>query len=235
MALAITRIDFGDGTVVAPPATSECQARPVQVPGLVNSVAVIHSYSQAGDHTIKIWSRLGCRADQSSEYTTTRLYSYLAAPAQAASWPRCQPGQLAATVIGLGVAGGNAGIEVVLRNTSKKACNLDGYPGLQLLGAKGEALPTTVYRGSAYVFPAISPHLVGLAPDQNTSFDVGYGDNPAGNPPPPYQQACPAVTQLSIIPPGDTTALLATAAISPCDGALTTSPLVPGIVPIPFQ
>jgi Protein of unknown function (DUF4232) len=235
VALAITRIDFGDGSGVAPPGTGECENRPVQAPDLVNSIAVTHTYAMPGDHTIKLWTHLGCGADQSSEYSTTSVYTYPAAPAQAARWPRCTPNQLTATVTELGVAAGNAGVEVVLRNTSTESCSLKGYPGLQLLGTGGAALPTTVDRGPAYVFGTVAPHLVGLAPGQPASFDVGYGDNPVGNPPPPYQQACRAATQLSIIPPDDTSALRAATSVAPCQGWLTTSPVVPGTAPIPFQ
>ena len=234
-ALVITRIDFGDGTVVAPPDAGTCQARPVQDPGLVNSVAVPHIYAQPWDHTIQIWSRLGCGVDQSTEYNTTTAYSFPAAPTQATSWPRCQPAQLTATVTDLGVAAGNVGSEVVLRNTSTESCSLEGYPGLQLLSTGGAALPTTVTRDPSQLYGTVSPHLVGLAPGQSASFDIGYGDNPTGNPPSPYQQACPAATQLSIIPPGDTTALRATTPIAPCQGWLTTSPVVPGTDRIPSQ
>lgn len=234
-ALTITRIDFGDGTVVVPPAVGGCRPRPVQTPEIVNSAAVTHSYTAPGDHTIQIWSHLGCGADQSSEYNTTTVYSFPAAPAQARGWQRCQSAQLAATVTDLGVAAGNTGIEVVLRNTSTKPCSLEGYPGLQLLDAQGAGLPTTVDHAPDQLFGMVLPHLVGLAPGQAASFDVGYGDNPTGNPPPPYQQACPTATQLSIFPPGDTTALSARTAIAPCEGWLTTSPVVPGTIRIPSQ
>jgi hypothetical protein len=234
-ALVITRIDFGDGTVINPPDPGGCHARPVQTPGLVNSIEVSHTYAQAGDHTIQIWSRMGCGANQSMEYSTTTNYSFAAAPAKAKSWPRCQPTQLAASVTDLGAAAGNVGIEVVLRNTSTRSCSLEGYPGLQLLNASGVALPTTVSRSPSQLFGTVSPHLVGLAPGQSASFDLGYGDNPTGNPPPPYQQACPTATQLSIIPPGVTTALRAATSIAPCEGFLTTSPVVPGTTRIPSQ
>lgn len=234
-ALVITRIDFGDGTVINPPDSGGCHPRPVQTPGLVNSIEVSHSYTQAGDHTIQIWSRLGCGTDQSMEYTTTTNYSFPAAPAQAKSWQRCQPFQLSASVTDLGVAAGNVGVEVVLRNTSTKSCSLEGYPGLQLLNASSSTLPTTVSRLPSQLFGTVSPHLVGLTPGQSASFDIGYGDNPTGNPPPPYQQACPTATQLSIIPPGDTTSLGVTTSIAPCQGFLATSPVVPGTTRIPSQ
>ena len=233
--LVITRIDFGDGTVITPPDTGSCEARPVQPPGLVNSIPLTHIYARPGDHTIQIWSQWGCGADQSTEYNSTTAYSFPAAPSQATGWPRCQPTQLTATVNDLGVAAGNAGIEVVLRNTSTGPCSLKGYPGLQLLGTRGVALPTTLTRSPSQLFGTVLPHLVGLVPGQTASFDVGYGDNPTGNPPPPYQQACPAATQLSIIPPDDTTALRARTSIAPCQGWLTTSPVVPGTALIPSQ
>jgi hypothetical protein len=93
-------------------------------------------------------------------------------------------------------------------------------------------LPTTSWGGS-FLFPALGPHLVGLAPAQTASFDLEYGDNPAGNPP-PYQHACLAAATLVIIPPDDFTSLRVIAKIAACNGDLTVSAVVPGTTPIPF-
>lgn len=132
-------------------------------------------------------------------------------------------------------ATGHVGVQVVLRNVSAVPCHLYGFPGLQLLNADGVALPTVTHWGGSFLFPALSPHLVGLAPAQKASFDLAYVDIPIGNPPPSYQHACPAATTLAIIPPDGFTSLSTTANISPCNGDLSVSPVVPRTTRIPFD
>ena len=233
-ALAIVRVGFGDGSgVITLPATP-CDADPVRRFRLVDSPPVSHRYARPGQHTIRIWSRLGCGAGQPVQSSTTTVYVFPSAPPAAAGWPRCQPGQLTATLTSMGAATGHVGVDIVLRNVSAVPCHLYGFPGLQLLSASGAPLPTTASWGGSFLFPALPPHLVGLAPGQKASFDLEYGDMPFGNPPPPYQQACPTAAALVIIPPDDFTSLTAAVTIAPCYGALSVSPVVPGTAHIPF-
>jgi len=235
MPLVVTRADFGDGSgIITFPATT-CRADPVRPYGLVNSPPVSHRYARPGQHTIRIWARLGCGPDQPVQSDTAMVYAYRSAPLAAASWPRCQPGQLSAALASIGAATGHVGVQIVLRNVSAAPCHLYGFPGLQLFNASGVALPTVTHWGGSFLFPALSPHLVGLAPAQKASFDLAYVDIPIGNPPPPYQQACPAATTLAIILPDDFTSLSITANISPCNGDLSVSPVVPGTTRIPFD
>lgn len=134
----------------------------------------------------------------------------------------------------MGVATGHVGVEIVLRNVSAVPCHLYGFPGLQMLDASGAALPTTTHWGGSFLFPALGPDLVGLGSGQRASFDVAYIDLPIGNPPPPYQQACPEAATLVVIPPDDFTSLRVAAKIAPCQGDLAVSPVVPGTARIPF-
>lgn len=231
--LAVAWADFGDGSGVTAVPAGTCQARPVRRSGEVNSAAVSHRYALPGRHTIRIWARLGCGTTQSVQYTTTTVFSYPSAPPGASAWQRCQPGQLSATLVSLGVATGNVGAQIVLRNVSALPCHLYGFPGLQMLSASGAPLPTTTHWGGSFMFPALRPHLVGLRTAQTASFDLAYGDVPTSNL--PYQQACPAAATLVIIPPDDVTSLQATARIAPCEGDLDVSPVVPGTIPIPFN
>lgn len=231
--LAVAWVDFGDGSGVGAGPAGPCLARPVQQFGVVNSAAVSHRYARPGRHVIRIWARLGCGTSQSVQYTTTTVFSYPSASPGASAWPRCQPGQLSATLVSLGAATGHVGAEIVLRNVSALPCHLYGFPGLQLLSADGAALPTTTHWGGSFLFPALRPHLVGLRTSQTASFDLAYTDVPVGDL--PYQQACPAAATLVIIPPDDFASLRATARITPCEGDLDVSPIVPGTIPIPFD
>lgn len=234
VALLISGVDFGDGVVVSEPVTG-CRMLRVTSPNEVTSPAVVHRYATPGQHTIHVWSALGCAGNQSIQYSSTTVFQFPSAPPGAWSWPRCQPDELTATTTEQGAAGGNVGTMVVLRNRSAQSCHLFGYPGAQLLGAHDASLHTTVTWGGSYLFPMVAPHLVGLGPGQSASFDLAYGDNPVGDPPPPYDQACPTATGLAVIPPDDTAAVHATASLAPCSGAMDVSSVLPGTTWIPFE
>jgi hypothetical protein len=83
----------------------------------------------------------------------------------AAALPRCRTGQLSSAFTGLNAAsGGSEGMTLIVTNHSGSSCSLDGYVGLQLLGAHLDwprPLPTQVTR----VKTAHQP--VSLAPGGN--------------------------------------------------------------------
>ena len=231
--LAIAWADFGDGSGVRAVLARPCQARLARQSDEINSAAVSHRYTRPGQHVIRIWARLGCGPGQPVQYTTTTVFAYPSAPSGAFAWQRCQPGQLSATLVPIGVATGHVGAQIVLRNVSALPCHLDGFPGVQMLDANGAPLLTTAHWGGSFLFPALRPHLVGLTTSQTASFDLAYTDVPTDNL--PYQQACPAAATLVIIPPDDFSSLRAAAKIAPCEGDLDVSPVVPGTTPIPFS
>jgi hypothetical protein len=124
---------------------------------------------------------------------------------------------------------GHHGVLFTLRNDSSSSCQLFGYVGMQLLGTQANPLPTTVTRGGNYLFPAITPHTVALAPGGFAAFDLGYGANPAGpGSGKPYAVACPAARQAEITLPGAYDHSVAATGIAPCGGYVTVSPVVPG-------
>jgi hypothetical protein len=154
-----------------------------------------------------------------------------AASAVSASWPQCRQDQLTTTAIGEGAGLGHVGVLFTLRNTSSASCRLEGFPGLQLLDSKGHALPTTVVRAisGAYLFPAVVPHPVALAPGAVGSFDLQYYDSPVGAAAnQPYATACPAATRVEVTVPNSTGHSLVPASMAPCEGQVLVSPVVPG-------
>jgi len=88
---------------------------------------------------------------------------------------RCRTTQLAVTSGRTGAAAGSAGTSIILKNTSRTACSLDGYPSVQMLNAGGRPIPTFINHGQAMVMP---PHLrvlpITLAPGQSASVYFGY-------------------------------------------------------------
>jgi hypothetical protein len=154
-----------------------------------------------------------------------------AAPAASASWPQCSPSQIGITAAGTGAGLGHVGVLFTLRNTSPTSCRLSGYPGIQLLGSNGHALPTTVVPAvtGAYLFPAVAPHRVALQPGALASFDLQYGDNPVGaQANEPYAQACPSATSAQVTLPNANEHSVVPASMAPCGGQVLVSPVVPG-------
>lgn len=136
-----------------------------------------------------------------------------------ASAPPCTAAQLTAAIARSGVAAGNVGTWVSLENSSRQACSLDGYPGLLLLDAGGHALPTHVTDAtSAFVFTNLEPSMIVVAPGARAYFVLSWTYNPCANP--------PTSAALQITPPGAAGTVTATVQLDPCDGKLTTSPIV---------
>ena len=235
LALSLARVWFGDGSSVtlSPPPCHKTAVR-VPLPGSLATPAVVHVYKNPGQKEVQIWARLGCGASQSLQYTNEFVYAYPEAPSAAKHWGACQAGQLSGSIPSSVAAMGSVRAVVDLRNTSAEDCRLLGYPRLQLIGTRGQKLPTWSGPAQAMMFPDIPPHLVALVRGATASFDIDYGDNPGGNPAVPYAKACPPAPRLEVFLPGDAQPLDVTANISPCGGGMAVSPFVPGGAPIPF-
>ncbi len=160
---------------------------------------------------------------------------YPEAPPATRHWVPCRAGQLSASATSPLGAMGSVRVVVDLRNTSAEDCRLFGYPRLQLIGTRGQKLPTWSGPAPAMMFPDIPPHLVALVRGATASFDIDYGDNPVGGPTVPYAKACPPAPRLEVFLPGNAQPLDVTANIAPCGGGMTVSPFVPGGLPIPFN
>jgi hypothetical protein len=97
-----------------------------------------------------------------------------------------------------GAAAGSIGQVVHFTNVSHATCTLDGYPGLQMLGAAGKPIATEVHRGSSVTVQALPVRLVNLLPGRVASFNLGYSDGTGfGN------EKCPTSTRVEITPPND--------------------------------
>jgi hypothetical protein len=72
------------------------------------------------------------------------------------------------------------------------------------------------------VVPAIPVTLVKVAPGVRVSFRWGYSDVSS------RMGACPTSTSVEITPPNDYNHVTLTAAMSPCGGKITVSPVRPG-------
>jgi Protein of unknown function (DUF4232) len=154
--------------------------------------------------------------------TTTAVSTSTAAQSQT-----CQVAQLQITPEQGSGAAGTIEMSVNLTNHGTTACTMFGYPGMQLLDASGNNLPTTVIRGGGPQFLAAAanqgPTTVTLAPQQTAAFSFSYEDVPVGT-----ETTCPTSAHSLITPPGDVTSATVPLVIAPCGaGTIHVSPVYP--------
>jgi hypothetical protein len=219
--MATATVDFGDGATVT--VSGSCDAR----------VATFHAYRRGGNYQPTVTAVSGCAGGPAADLasSTTTLHVFPSAPAASSSWPVCSTFQLHLAGGWSGAGLGNVATQITLTNVSAHACRLEGYPGVVLIGMDDQPLMThaTPATTGAYMFPAVAPHRVALAPGGIATFMLGYGDNPSGpGLTEPYDVACPVTSAVRVILPGTHEFGMADVSIAPCDGVLDVSPIVPG-------
>ncbi len=156
--------------------------------------------------------------------STTAPASSTTAPASSttAGATRCVSSNLTGSISGSQGGAGTFEVTIALRNTATTACSSGGYPGLQLVGDTGAAIPTTTVRGGPLSFEQITPVALSVPAGGTVWFNVGYSDVPTGG-----EGACPTAASIQVIPPNDTTHLTVTGLhANVCNhGTLDTSPL----------
>ena len=219
--IATATVDFGDGSTAT--VFGSCAAR----------VPTVHAYQRGGDYQPTVTALTGCAGSPAANipFTATTLHVFPSAPAASASWPVCSTFQLHLAGPWTGAGLGNYATQITLTNVGAHACTLEGYPGVVLVGADGRLLAThaTPATTGAYMFPAVVPHRVALAPGDVATFMIGYGGNPSGaGLTEPYAVACPVASAVRVILPGTHEFGTAIVSIAPCEGLVQVSPIVPG-------
>jgi hypothetical protein len=69
---------------------------------------------------------------------------------------------------------GTRGFILTLTNISNHSCTLYGYPGLQLLNAKLQPLPTRTLWGMTYFDRSQGKSLITLSPGETASADISF-------------------------------------------------------------
>ncbi len=133
----------------------------------------------------------------------------------------CHTAQLTITPDGGGAGVGHVGVMFSVHNSSAQACDLVGYPGVQMLDATDRPLPTHVTWGPGYLAGSNPVQRVHLNPGANAYFSVEWVHIPSTG------QTCSTAQFLQIIPPNETVALLVPDQLNAvCGGKLTVSPIV---------
>lgn len=123
-------------------------------------------------------------------------------------------------------AAGTVGVDFSFTNTSLQTCALEGYPGMLMLDASGEPMPTNVIWGGGTAVTDVAPVNVVLDRGDSASFTITYANIPTGDQ--SHDAACPASDRLLVTPPDAYDSLVIQTMISPCEGDIYASPVVPG-------
>ena len=89
--------------------------------------------------------------------------------------PRAHIWDLSAGFHGYQMEMGTRGFIVTLTNVSNHSVSLYGYPGLQLLNAKKQPLPTRTLWGKSYFDRNQAKSLIVLSPGETASADISFG------------------------------------------------------------
>jgi type II secretory pathway pseudopilin PulG len=144
----------------------------------------------------------------------------VSAALQSAALASCLRNQLGVRANGINGAAGTIHGAWVFTNVSAKACDLDGYPDIQLYGRRGRPIPTTVKRNLP---PA--PSLVKLLPGGSATFYSSYSDVSSG------PGTCPTSAVIQITPPNATGSLFIPAKLQACRGVVHVSAVRAGVHP----
>lgn len=119
--------------------------------------------------------------------------------------PSCTTGVLAVSVESGGVAAGTAYGRLVFRNHGTGKCSITGFPHVQFTTAGPVAI-------SVAQEPPVPPNppIVTLTHGQRASASLAWDDG-TGDP----SMTCPAITKLTVIPPGSSTSVTVPFAIAP--------------------
>jgi hypothetical protein len=231
--LARAIVDFGDGSP-PDPVSGSCSVQRT-------NLKIHHVFAATGRHVATVTSAELCDPSTSLDVMAGQVARVLvlatASPATA-TWPTCTTFQLRMTGVDQGAGLGNVGVLFRLQNVSTAGCTLLGFPGLRLVSPSGALLPTDVHPAitGEYLFPAIRPHRVALAPRAYAAFDLGYVDNPFGpTASQPFDVACPTARAVRITIPQTTQYGTTVVPLGPCNGLLFVSPIFPGRDWISFQ
>lgn len=117
---------------------------------------------------------------------------------------------LAASFANPDAGAGQRSVDLVLRNTGSQACDLFGYPGMQLLDSEGRAVPTTIQRTADPL-----PKLVTLSPGAQVVSTLAWTVINSGGEGNPCE---PTADHAQVTPPDEQTQLVVNWSLGPvCD------------------
>ena len=143
-------------------------------------------------------------------------------PAAPVSFGRCHTSELSLSQDDGQVAVGNVGVTFQLRSIAGHPCTLYGFPGLQLLDAAAQPLPTYLtWSRSGYLIGTVPERTLTLLPGDRAYFVLQFSDVPRPG------ERCVAASNLRITPPNAFSSVVGQVhGIAPCGGRVTVSPVL---------
>lgn len=112
--------------------------------------------------------------------------------------PPCATSDLRITLGRSGAAAGHIGMSFFVKDVGTRACELDGFPTVQMMEGTKRPVPTVVTFGADYTVPVISARITNIKPGGTAVFMLGYADATGYG-----LSECPTANILRITPPGD--------------------------------
>lgn len=126
---------------------------------------------------------------------------------------RCHTADLALHSGQISAGAGNRFAPLFFSNTSTAPCTLYGFPGLQMLDAQGNALPTNARWGGGQLANQPGPTTVTLQPGASAEFMIHWEVIPVGN-----ETSCPTSAKLEVTPPNAYNFLVIPMSMHACGG-----------------
>jgi hypothetical protein len=121
----------------------------------------------------------------------------------------------------LGAALGHSGRWYRIHELWGGPCQLQGFPGAELLDRNFHSLPPHVGRGGHIISATLPKREVVLSQQHDAYFALEYADSPIGN------RRCHSVPYLMVTPPGDALPVVTFGDIPDCGGRMDVSPVEP--------
>lgn len=141
-----------------------------------------------------------------------------------AAGERCHTAMLSLSQGPVDAGAGNRVGTFLFTNEGDVACTLHGFPGVQLLDANNNPLPTNVDWGGGWMQNQPGPSTVAVAPGGSARFLMHWGVVPVGT-----GTTCPTSAAIAVTPPDEWAPLILSAEIAACGGGrLDVSAVQPG-------
>jgi hypothetical protein len=108
-----------------------------------------------------------------------------------------------------------------VRSLFQEPCTLYGYPGADLVDAKGYDLPTHLQWGYGYLFGNPAKRTVTLSTGGSAYFGLEWSHVPSSG------QTCPTASYLLVTPPDETAPIVVAVKLGEiCGGQLVATPVL---------
>ena len=181
---------------------------------VVLMVAVAAGCSSSSDEAVTPGTVAVPASSTTEPSTSSTATPSTATPSTTAAGPgRCRTSQLQARLLPRQGAAGTSFLPIELRNVSRSACTLGGYPGVTFQNQESASPTGDPPARDPDLPPGATTNPVRVEPGRSAQFVVAFD-----NIEPPDGPPCPDVSRIAITPPDETDRLVVavTELLAPC-------------------